>query len=199
MKDFWNSRYAAKDYAYGEEPNQFFKQELLNLKAKSILLPAEGEGRNAVFAAENGWEVTAFDFSNSGKLKALELAKKRNTIINYVIADFQNFTAPPESFDCLAFTFVHIPPLKRSIYHKKMLEFLKPGGTLILEGFSKEQIHRDSGGPKKIEMLFSEDELRDDFDALIIRTMESIETELREGEFHKGTAAVIRLVAKKPG
>lgn len=94
MKEFWDSRYANEEYAYGIRPNKFLKQELLKLKPKSILFPAEGEGRNAVFAAKNGWKVKAFDFSVSAQEKALKLANQQNTTIDYETVGFDDFKAP---------------------------------------------------------------------------------------------------------
>lgn len=197
MKEFWDSRYANEEYAYGQQPNKFFKQELLKLKPQSILFPAEGEGRNAVFAAKIGWKVKAFDFSTSAKEKALKLANQQNTTIDYETVGFDEFNAPPESFDCIVLIHAHTPSDKRNLYHKKIVGFLKPGGTLILEGFSKEQFTRSSGGPKNIDMLFSEEELREDFTKLTEIRIENMETELDEGAFHRGTASVIRLIGKK--
>jgi len=197
MKEFWDNRYANEEYAYGLKPNEFFKQELLKRKPKSILFPAEGEGRNAVFAAKNGWKVKAFDFSLSAREKALKLAKQQGVDIDYEIAGFDEFTASPNSFDCIILIHAHTPAHKRNLYHKKIVEFLKPGGNLILEGFSKEQFTRNSGGPKNIDMLFSEDELLNDFKELKQIKIETVEIELDEGAFHQGTASVIRLTATK--
>lgn len=197
MKEFWDSRYANEEYAYGIQPNNFLKQELLKLNPRSILFPAEGEGRNAVFAAKNGWKVKAFDFSVSAKGKALKLANQQNITIDYEVAGFDDFKAPPESFDCVVLIHAHTPSDKRNLYHKKIAGFLKSGGTLILEGFSKDQFIRNSGGPKNINMLFSEEELLEDFKELKEIKIESLETELDEGTFHNGTASVIRFIGKK--
>lgn len=197
MKNFWDERYGEESYAYGVKPNLFFREELLNLEPKNLLVPAEGEGRNAVFAAENGWTVTAFDYSEKAKEKAIKLARNRHVDINYEVVDFKNFSADSESFDCIALVYVHIPPDERKSVHKKMVKYLKPGGSLILESFSKNQIERNTGGPKNIDMLYSENELLSDFSELDIVKIETLETELAEGEFHTGTASVIRLIARK--
>lgn len=197
MRDFWNKRYADSAYAYGKIPNQFFKQELLKLNPNNILLPAEGEGRNAVFAAESGWSVTAFDYSDIAKEKALELAIEKNVEINYKVSNFENFPAARNSFACIALIYAHILPRERNLLHKKMVNYLEVGGTLILEGFSKEQINRNTGGPKILDMLYAEDELRSDFQELNIIKIETLEIELSEGEFHDGTASVVRLIAQK--
>lgn len=197
MKELWNNRYSRKDFAYGKEPNEFFKQELTKLKPGRILFPAEGEGRNAVFAAKNNWEVHAFDFSLPAKEKALKLANQHNVIIKYDIAGFDEFNAPSQCYDCITMIYVHTPANTRNVYHNNMIDLLRPGGTFILEGFSKEQINNKSGGPKNIDMLFSEEELREDFKKLSKLNIEIVEAELNEGKLHKGKASVIRLIGQK--
>jgi cyclopropane fatty-acyl-phospholipid synthase-like methyltransferase len=197
MKNFWNERYSQKEYVYGTKPNEFFRKSLTPLMVGKLLLPGEGEGRNAVFAAKLGWQVTAFDFSNSAMKKALDLAEKENVEVSYLIENYNNFSAENDYFDCIAAIFVH--PLKesRKQFHKKLLTLLKPGGKLILEGFSKNQINYNSGGPKDIDMLFSEEELLEDLkEAQKIDLLETV-TELNEGLFHKGHASTIQLIAIK--
>jgi cyclopropane fatty-acyl-phospholipid synthase-like methyltransferase len=197
MKEIWNNRYSQKNFAYGEKPNEYFKQELLKLKPGRILLPAEGEGRNAVFAAKNKWETHAFDFSLAAKEKALNLASQQNVVIKYDIAEFEDFQAPCQCFDAIAIIFGHFPANKRNLYHNKMIKLLRPGGTFILEGFSKEQINNNSGGPKNIDMLFSEEEIREDFKEMNKIHIEIKNTMLDEGKFHNGKASVIRMIAIK--
>jgi cyclopropane fatty-acyl-phospholipid synthase-like methyltransferase len=193
MNEFWNERYSAVEYAYGEAPNQFVVQELSKLKPGEILFPAEGEGRNAVYAATHGWQVTAFDPSTEGKKKADQLAKKHKVEIDYKIDTYENVNFPVEKFDCIIFIYAHMPPLKRNIYHNKLMAFLKTGGTLILEGFSKKQIDRVTGGPRNVEMLFSEEELQNDFSDFSELDISEKEVLLNEGPFHRGIASVIRV------
>lgn len=109
MKEFWNTRYAAPEFAYGVEPNLFFKTQIDALPVGKILLPSEGEGRNAVYAASLGWNVTAFDYSEEGQQKALELAEKHGVTIYYTIADASEFQTD-EKFDVVALIFSHFPP-----------------------------------------------------------------------------------------
>ncbi|MCW8850498.1 MAG: class I SAM-dependent methyltransferase [Melioribacteraceae bacterium] len=197
MNNFWNERYSQKEYVYGTKPNEFFRKSLIQLTAGKILLPGEGEGRNAVFAAKLGWHVTAFDFSDSAMRKALALTEKENVEVNYLIENYNNFSAENDYFDCIAAIFVHPPKESRKQFHKKLLTLLKPGGKLILEGFSKNQINYNSGGPKDIDMLFSEEELLEDLkEAQKIDLLETV-TELNEGLFHKGHASTIQLIAIK--
>jgi 2-polyprenyl-3-methyl-5-hydroxy-6-metoxy-1,4-benzoquinol methylase len=197
MIEFWNERYSTIEYAYGEAPNNYVKEQLAALAPGEILFPAEGEGRNAVYAATLGWQVTAFDSSTEGKKKAELLAEKHNVIIDYKLASYENVKFSKNQFDCIVLIFAHLHPLKRQEYHRKLASFLKPGGMLLLEGFSKKQIHRNTGGPKNVEMLFSKKELYDDFSKFSELTITEKEVILDEGPFHQGTASVIQLLGVK--
>lgn len=197
MNDFWNERYATKEYAYGTEPNQFCKEQLKNLIPGKILFPAEGEGRNAVHAAKKGWEVFAFDPSVEGKRKAEKLASANGVIIDYQIAGYENVHFEHHFFDCIVLIFAHTHPLKRTEVHQKLTSYLKPGGILILEGFSKNQISYNSGGPRDVDMLFSKEELQSDFASFSELSITETNYILDEGEFHQGNASVIRVFGIK--
>jgi SAM-dependent methyltransferase len=193
MNDFWNQRFGTIEYAYGTQPNEFYKNELEKQKPGKILFPAEGEGRNAVYAARLGWQVTAFDPSIEGKRKAELLAEKNNVSIRYLIENYESVHLPEETFDCVVLIFAHMHPLKRKEYHQKLISYLKPGGNLILEGFSKKQINYETGGPRDIDMLFSTEELQQDFFSLSKITVNETDVFLNEGPFHNGIASVIRV------
>lgn len=197
MNDFWNQRYSAEEYAYGTKPNQFYSEILKTLKPGKILFPGEGEGRNAVFAATKGWQVYAFDLSTEGKRKAEMLASEKNVSINYTISGYEDVQFKAEIFDCVVLISAHLHPQKRAEIHKKMVSFLKPGGTLILEGFSKKQINYNSGGPGDVNMLFSTKELKNDFEMLTELQISEEEITLDEGPFHQGKASVIRVQGVK--
>jgi SAM-dependent methyltransferase len=197
MKEFWNERYAKNEFIYGKEPNEFFREELENLPVGKVILPCDGEGRNAVFAAKLGWYVNAFDFSPSAKEKAKALAKQEGVNPKYEVADILEKEFKENSADVVALIYVHFPAELRKIAHQKAIKWLKPGGKLILEAFNPKQIDNDSGGPKNIDMLYSEDILREDFKDLKIEKLEILQTNLSEGNFHKGKADVIRLIAIK--
>lgn len=197
MNDFWNQRFGGDEYAYGTQPNEFYKEQLEKLEPGKILFPAEGEGRNAVYAATQGWNVAAFDPSTEGKRKAELLALSKNVSIEYLTSDYENIHFPEETFDCVVLIFAHMHPLKRNEYHKKLASYLKPGGTLILEGFAKKQIFNKTGGPQNIDMLFSKEELENDFSGFSNLEITETEVNLDEGAFHRGTAAVIRVLGKK--
>lgn len=197
MKEFWNERYAESQYVYGETPNEFLKEQLLKLPAGKILFPCEGEGRNAVFAALNHWDTFACDFSESGKEKAMALANKNNISITYDICDVLEYQAPVDSFDAIALIFAHFPENIRNEVHHKLLNLLKPGGVIILEGFNKKQLGKSSGGPKLLEMLFDEKILREDFEKCEIEVLEEKNIQLSEGHYHQGEAEVIRGIFRK--
>jgi len=191
MSDFWNSRYGRHEYAYGEKPNAFFASMLSEIPAGKILCPAEGEGRNAVYAARQGFDVYAFDPSSEGRRKALSLAERFGVQIRYSLESYETARYQDGTFDAVALVFAHMPPHKRMTWHRKMAAYLKSGGMLILEGFSKKQVDFSSGGPADIAMLFSQEELMEDFAGLNVISMEEKEVELDEGNYHQGKASVI--------
>jgi cyclopropane fatty-acyl-phospholipid synthase-like methyltransferase len=197
MKDFWNQRYAEQKYAYGETPNVFFQEQLVSRQPGKLLLPAEGEGRNAVYAATLGWEVEAFDQSESGQAKALQLADRYGVKINYQVLTLEVVEFPENHFDAIGLIYTHFPAEKRKNYHQKLISFLKPGGYSFLEGFNQAQINYQSGGPRDSAMLFSPEVLLEDFSGMQIELLQEREVVLQEGLYHVGPAAVIRLVASK--
>lgn len=201
-KNFWNARYENPAYAYGTIPNEYFKTELDKIPAGKILLPAEGEGRNAVYAAQSGWEVFAFDQSEEGQKKAYQLAEANKVNINYQVGFFDALNFPNEQFDCIALIYAHLPDQKRRQNHRDLLKLLKKGGHLILEGFSVahkffQEKNPYAGGPKDHLMLYSPEELLEDFKELNNIEVKETETELSEGMYHQGKASVIRILGRK--
>lgn len=196
-KDQWNERYDVEEYIYGVEPNEYLRSCLQGLKPGTILFPAEGEGRNAVYAAMKGWEVFAFDQSEVGRRKALQLAADNGVSIQYNLSGLDEWNPKEKSYDAIAFIFVHMPAMLRKQVHRKAVEALKPGGELILQAFTPKQLSRSSGGPKNIELLFEPDEVIMDFDGLTILDFRQTETDLLEGRFHQGKADVVQIRARK--
>ncbi|MCC5815858.1 MAG: class I SAM-dependent methyltransferase, partial [Leptospira sp.] len=177
MKEFWNERYDSEEYVYGEEPNEFLARILPNLKKGKILFPCEGEGRNSVFAARHGWSAVGVDWSESGKKKALSLAEKYKANIEYIIGDVSHLDFQVESFDAIALVFAHFPKQIREGIHKGLMKFLKPGGYILLEGFSKDHVkfqaeNPNVGGPKDPSMLFSTEMILSEFSGLQIEICE---------------------------
>ena len=198
MLEFWNQRYRETAYAYGTRPNDFLAQELGRLSPGRLLLPAEGEGRNAVYAAEAGWAVTALDYSEAGRDKALALAAERGVTIQYSLADLATLALEPESFDAAGLVFAHLPPPVRAHLHAQVAAALRPGGWLILEAFGPGQIGRSSGGPQQLPLLYDLDTLRADFAGLSWVRGETCIRHLDEGPYHQGEAAVVQVLLQKP-
>lgn len=191
MKQFWNERYTEDTFTYGKAPNEFLKENIHLLPKGNILFVAEGEGRNAVFAAKNGFKVCAFDYSESGQQKALLLAKENGVTIDYLVADVLELPYEKESFDALVFIFAHFPTEIRKEAHLKLLELLKPGGKILSEAFGKEQLNYTSGGPKDIDMLFSEEEVKNEFPNVRYEHLSTDKIVLNEGLYHQGEGVVV--------
>jgi ubiquinone/menaquinone biosynthesis C-methylase UbiE len=160
-------------------------------------LPCEGEGRNAVYAASQQWTVNAFDASEAGRLKALQLAHKKGVVIDYVVDDASAINYPENSADVVAFIYSHLPPVTRKLVFQKAVSWLKPGGKIILETFNPDQLQNSSGGPKDISMLYTEDIIQEDFKALKFELLQTLQIILSEGKHHEGKADIIRFVGIK--
>lgn len=198
MKAFWNERYAPSEYAYGEAPNQFFQDQLPAPFGDSrALFPAEGEGRNAVYAAQQGWTVYAFDLSARGQEKALQLATRMQVDLRYDVANVMDYEFPEMAYDLIGLFFVHLPPELRQHLHQKTVAALRTGGMVILEAFHPQQLGLDSGGPRRTDMLYSTETLQEDFSKLDIQQLQHTAGYLREGRYHQGEAQLTRMIAKK--
>ncbi|MBF4984119.1 class I SAM-dependent methyltransferase [Nonlabens mediterrranea] len=194
--DFWNERYGEKEYIYGTQPNVFFKEQLDQLAAGNLLLPAEGEGRNAVYAALQGWEVVAFDISTSGKEKAMQLSAAQKVALDYQVTGVLDFKTDIK-FDAIGLCYTHFPVEIRKDAFQHLLKFLKPNGTVIFEAFAKAQLGKPSGGPKNRDMLFSIEEIKNEFPEIKFNFLKEETIELSEGNYHKGKAEVIRFIGIK--
>jgi 2-polyprenyl-3-methyl-5-hydroxy-6-metoxy-1,4-benzoquinol methylase len=200
--DRWNDRYAKDEFAYGVQPNNYLKEQLEKLPVGTILFPAEGEGRNAVFAAQLGWKVSAFDISIEGKNKAFRLAEANQVTIDYQVGELEALNYDAGQFDAMALIYAHFPADVKSFYHKSLDKYLRKDGLVIFEAFSKRHVdyiakNEKVGGPKEIGMLFSVDELKSDFVNYEIIELAEKEIELSEGLFHNGKGSVIRFVGRK--
>lgn len=191
--NFWNEMYGDEEFRYGTAPNEFYKAQLDKMKSGSILLPAEGEGRNAVYAATQGWDVTAFDISEKGKEKALWLAEQKRMAIDYRVTGALEFQTDKQ-FDAIGFSYAHFPAEIRKEANQYLLHFLKPKGVVIFEAFAKAQLGKSSGGPKNAVMLFSVEEVKAEFKGLDFQILKEETIALSEGSYHKGQAEVIRFV-----
>jgi cyclopropane fatty-acyl-phospholipid synthase-like methyltransferase len=197
MKQMWDDRYKDEKYVYGKDANEFLVRSLHKLTPGRILFPAEGEGRNAVYAASLGWDVVAFDISQEGRKKALKLAEDKGVHIEYHLFNYQEAEYRLESFDAVAMIFAHMSANVRHYVHRIMINYLKPDGHFLLQGFSKAQLGKTSGGPKDETMLFSKEELEDDFYEMSTVNILEKESYLSEGPFHQGNASLIELIGIK--
>lgn len=196
-KDFWNSRYSEQEFAYGTLPNAFLKEQLEKIKSGTALFLGEGEGRNAVYAAKLGLQVDAVDFSSSAKIKALKLAEENMVTINYEVSDLNDYTFKENYYDLVVMIFVHLPlDLRRKVFNKS-IQSLKQNGKIIIEAFGKDQINNASGGPRSVDLLYSEKDILDLVNDLNTIFLESKTINLEEGEYHKGKADVKRYVGVK--
>ncbi|MEM6319134.1 MAG: class I SAM-dependent methyltransferase [Bacteroidota bacterium] len=198
----WNNRYQEPTYAYGIEPNVYLKEKLDKLGNGSILFGAEGEGRNALYAAKTGWDTHAFDISKSGKQKALQLAKDNGVPLNYQVGQLPDLSFQAEQFDVIALIYAHFPPDIRSPYHRQLGQLLKKGGHVILEAFGKNHLpyraaNPKVGGPGNLDFLFSVEEIRADFANFEIIELVEKEVALAEGLYHNGKGSVVRFVGQK--
>lgn len=197
--DTWESRYGVPEFIFGKDPNYFLQscKGLLPLSGKALAI-ADGEGRNGVWLAEQGLSVVCLDFSGSAQLKATALAEERGVNITLVRADIHSWSYPPDAFDVVVDIFTQFSsPAERLKKWKGVHNTLKPGGLFILQGYTPRQLQFNTGGPKKIENLYTRQMLEDAFrDFHDVRIVEE-EREMQEGAAHSGMSAVIGLTARK--
>jgi len=196
MSKLWNEMYAWDEYVYWEKPNDFFAENISWLNPWKILLVADWEWRNWVFAWKKWWDVFCFDLSDVWRDKALKLAEKNNANINYIISDFKNLDYMENIFDCIVLTYAHFINHKEQEFQKYLEKYLKVSWTVILEWFSKKHLWRQ-WWPKNIEMLFDIDILKNDFKNFEITNLEEKKIILDEWKWHSWESIVIRFIWKK--
>ena len=196
----WDKRYTRDDYLFGTLPNAFLAGQAMRLNSgQSALCVADGEGRNSVWLARQGLEVSAFDISPVGVEKARKLAAMQHVKVDYEIGDVAHWRWPEADFDVVVAIFVQFadPELRRFMF-QAMLKSLKPGGLLLLQGYTPKQLEYKTGGPPQVEHLYTEALLREAFGACEIIELRAHESEIDEGAQHNGISALIDLVARKP-
>ena len=197
--DFWNQRYQTEDYLFGVEPNDFIRATTpIPHQGATAFAPADGEGRNGVFLAEKGYHVTSVDVSNLAVDKANALAGTRGVDINSHVGDIFSFPCPSDHYDLIVIAFMHFLPADHVLFMDLMKSTLKPGGLLIMEGYTHDQLPLTSGGPKNPDMLFSRDQIAQDFNDFDIVLLQEVRRHLTEGPRHQGEAATLQLMARKP-
>ncbi len=196
----WNRRFSEPGYLFGTEPNAWLREHAgVWQPGQQVLCVADGEGRNSVWLAQQGLRVDAFDVAELGLAKARQLAAERGVQVNFVHADCDGYHWPQGTLDGVAAIFVQFAdPALRSRLFKRMVDALKPGGTLVLQGYTPKQLDYRTGGPPVLSHLYTEQLLRDEFAELRIVVLRDYEADVQEGRGHAGRSALIGLVARKP-
>ena len=197
--NLWDQRFAEPGYKYGTEPNAFLRTQAARLAPHSqVLVPGDGEGRNGVWLAEQGHQVTSVDYSVVGLQKAQALAATRGVTLTTHCVDLADWEPPPSSLDAVVLIYTHLPDTLRQQAHRRLAHGLCTGGWLVLEAFHPEQLAHASGGPKDASMLYTPEQLDADFAELLEPVLVwHGETQLQEGPGHQGLAHVTRWVGKR--
>ena len=197
--DTWNNRFSQDDFLFGTDPNEWLREHTNVWQTPSrILSVADGEGRNSVWLASKGHTVDAFDLADVGVAKARRLALANNVAVNFVVADCDTFAWRNDYYDGVAAIFIQFadPALRERLF-TNIVRCLKPGGTLILQGYTPKQLEYRTGGPPVLSHLYTEDLLRKSFSDLDIQVLREYESNVEEGNGHRGHSALIGLVGKR--
>jgi SAM-dependent methyltransferase len=198
--NMWDERYREPGFAYGTEPNDFLRQQapLWFKVGQAVLSLAEGEGRNAVWLAQQGLRVTGVDGSKVGLAKAQALAAERGVSIHTVCADLTDWDPGEAVWDGVVSIWAHLPSAPRRKLFGRVVRSLKPGGVLVLEHYHPRQLLLNSGGPKEADRLADLAALQDELKGLEWLVARELERQIHEGALHQGLSAVVQLVGKKP-
>ena len=194
----WEQRYGIAEYVYGTEPNEFLREHLAVVPHGRVLCVAEGEGRNSVFIAASGREVHGVDLTDAGVEKTRRLAAERNVQVNAVVADLTDHDIGVEQWDAVVSIFAHMPPSVRRSLHQRVVAALRPGGVLLLEAYTPDQIGRGTGGPAVPEMTMTLEGLRAELQGLVFEHGIEVLRDVVEGPGHTGLGAVVQVIARKP-
>ena len=195
---FWDERYGGEEFFYGTEPNEFLVSRSGDfLTGGKLLCLGDGEGRNSVFLASQGFAVTALDLSAAGLEKARKLAAARGVSIKTLVADLNDFELGDQAWDGIVSIWCHLPSILRQKVHLGCQRALKPDGLFLLEAYRPAQIERDTGGPKDVDMLPSLDLLNQELASLHPILGQEIEREVLEGPGHTGASAVVQWIGRK--
>lgn len=189
----WDERYAEPEYAYGTEPNDFLREQVTGTAPGKALCLAEGQGRNAVFLASLGFDVTAVDLSPVGLQRAQELAKAHGVSITTRVTDLAHLELEADAWDLIVSIFAHVPPAVRAHAHQQVVRGLRAGGRLLLEAYTPAQVLRGTGGPRQPELTMTLEGLRAELSGLRFDVAREITREVVEGRYHTGLADVVQL------
>jgi len=197
----WNARFAGPQYHFGRAPNAFLAREAARLlRGQSALCVADGEGRNGVFLATRGLEVTAFDIAANGVAKARALGAEQHVRIDVREADIRDWDWNARTYDAVVAIFIQfLTPAERPEVFRGMQRAVAPRGLLLLEGYRPEQVAYGTGGPGKPEHLYTREWLEETFRGWELLRLDAYDAEIGEGAGHAGMSALIDLVARRPG
>jgi SAM-dependent methyltransferase len=198
-QDHWDTRFSTPDYVFGEEPNDFLVSQASRLGHGHALALADGEGRNSVWLAQQGFTVDAFDFSAPAVAKAQALAAKRHVRVNFNCTDWQSFDWKAAHYDLVVGIFFQFaaPPDRAQLF-EKIKKTLKPGGLLLIQGYGKNQLSYNTGGPGKLDHLYDDALMLEAFAGYDVLASNTYENSIQEGAGHSGMSALVGFVARKP-
>ena len=197
--NMWDERYASGEYFFGTRPNAFMVSQHHLLKpGMNCLAVADGEGRNGVWLVQQGLTVLSVDSSAVAASKAATLAQQKGVKLDFEVADMLTWTWGENRFDLVVAIFIQFAsPEQRSGLFANIKKCLKPGGLLLLEGYTPRQLEYGTGGPPVAENMYTEPLLRKEFSDMEIVHLKEYDNEINEGSGHKGMSALIDLVARK--
>lgn len=193
----WNLRYGDEEYFYGTTPNDFLKENAHLIPRGSVICVADGEGRNSVFLATTGRDVSSVDISDVGVAKTKKLASEKGVSVDAQVGDLADFDLGRNKWQGVISISAHLPISLRQDLHLRVIDSLAPGGVVLLEAYTVDQIGRGTGGPQVPELLMSAESLSQEFASLEIIHLKELEREVVEGSGHTGLAAVVQLIARK--
>lgn len=193
----WDERYSAEEYAYGTTPNKFLEENVNSIPKGRVLSLAEGEGRNAVFLAKQGYFVTAVDASVVGLNKARKLAEKNDVVVEFIHADLADYDLGENKWDGIVSIFCPLPSSVRKALYKKVMTGLKQNGVFLLEAYTPEQLKHGTGGGNSVDVMQSEESLSFELAGLKFKHLIELERDVIEGVYHTGTGSVVQAIATK--
>ncbi|MBU0529343.1 class I SAM-dependent methyltransferase [bacterium] len=196
--DKWNERYGVDEYVYGKEPNLFLKENFKVIPMGNVLCVADGEGRNSVWLAKQGYLVDSIDFSPKAIEKINRLAQENDVSIKTICNDLLSYKFGINKYDGIVSIFSHFRVEETNKLHRKYFNALKPNGVFLMEAFAKEQLLLDTGGPKNIELLYNTENIKNSFPDGKIELLKKDVVYLHEGDMHDGKAVVVRAIIRKP-
>jgi len=196
-RQMWDERYSAEEYAYGTKPNEFLEENVNHIPKGKVLSLAEGEGRNAIFLARQGYAVTAVDASLVGLNKAGKLAEENGVVVEFIHADLADYDLGENKWDGIVSIFCPIPSSLRKQLYKKVEAGLKRNGVFLLEAYTPDQLKHGTGGGNSVDVMQSEESLGIELAGLKFTHLMELERIVVEGVYHTGIGSVVQAIATK--